>query len=133
MKLGQLLPSYWVVMRLVLLRRKTFILLRLIQLRFTSSITLDSTLFGCLNGLWYCSSTFYSEELVALCVKKTFIVRVSVFIVLSMQVEHVKQRCLPNALNYPMLEEYNFRNDYVNIEIMLINIISRTADLTIDE
>lgn len=30
------------------------------------------------------------------------------------QVEHVKQRCLPNALNYPMLEEYDFRNDNVN-------------------
>ncbi|KAI9070919.1 hypothetical protein K1719_047120 [Acacia pycnantha] len=27
------------------------------------------------------------------------------------QVENVKQRCLPNALNYPMLEEYDFRND----------------------
>lgn len=30
------------------------------------------------------------------------------------QVEIVKQRCLPNALNYPMLEEYDFRNDTVN-------------------
>lgn len=30
------------------------------------------------------------------------------------QVENVKQRCLPNALNYPMLEEYDFRNDTVN-------------------
>ncbi|ONK55641.1 uncharacterized protein A4U43_UnF590 [Asparagus officinalis] len=29
-------------------------------------------------------------------------------------VENVKQRCLPNALNYPMLEEYDFRNDTVN-------------------
>ncbi|KAK1405102.1 Glutamate receptor [Heracleum sosnowskyi] len=29
------------------------------------------------------------------------------------QVENVKQRCLPNALNYPMLEEYDFRNDTV--------------------
>jgi DNA excision repair protein ERCC-3 len=28
-------------------------------------------------------------------------------------VENVKQRCLPNALNYPMLEEYDFRNDNV--------------------
>ncbi|KAL2924692.1 General transcription and DNA repair factor IIH helicase subunit XPB1 [Bienertia sinuspersici] len=27
------------------------------------------------------------------------------------QVENVKQRCLPNALNYPMLEEYDFKND----------------------
>ncbi|KAI3945033.1 hypothetical protein MKW92_001085 [Papaver armeniacum] len=26
----------------------------------------------------------------------------------------VKERCLPNALNYPMLEEYDFRNDTVN-------------------
>lgn len=34
--------------------------------------------------------------------------------------EHVKQRCLPNALNYPMLEEYDFRNDtvsYKNLEL----------------
>lgn len=31
-----------------------------------------------------------------------------------MQVENVKQRCLPNALNYPMLEEYDFRNDTVS-------------------
>ncbi|KAG5029979.1 hypothetical protein JHK87_013493 [Glycine soja] len=30
------------------------------------------------------------------------------------QVENVKQRCLPNALNYPMLEEYDFRNDTVS-------------------
>ena len=27
------------------------------------------------------------------------------------QVENVKQRCLPNALSYPMLEEHDFRND----------------------
>lgn len=33
------------------------------------------------------------------------------------QVEHVKQRCLPNALNYPMLEEYDFRNDTVNPDL----------------
>ena len=31
-----------------------------------------------------------------------------------MQVEHVKARCLPGGLNYPMLEEYDFRNDTVN-------------------
>ena len=30
------------------------------------------------------------------------------------QVENVKQRCLPNALNYPVLEEYDFKNDTVN-------------------
>jgi DNA excision repair protein ERCC-3 len=30
------------------------------------------------------------------------------------QVEHVKERCLPGGLNYPMLEEYDFRNDDVN-------------------
>jgi DNA excision repair protein ERCC-3 len=30
------------------------------------------------------------------------------------QVEHVKQRCLqPGELCYPMLEEYDFRNDTV--------------------
>ncbi|KAL0408171.1 UNVERIFIED_CONTAM: General transcription and DNA repair factor IIH helicase subunit XPB1 [Sesamum radiatum] len=33
------------------------------------------------------------------------------------QVENVKQRCLPNALNYPMLEEYDFRNDTVNPDL----------------
>ncbi|CAN1300645.1 General transcription and DNA repair factor IIH helicase subunit XPB1, partial [Linum perenne] len=33
------------------------------------------------------------------------------------QVENVKQRCLPNALNYPMLEEYDFRNDPMNPDI----------------
>ncbi|GJP33515.1 hypothetical protein CLOM_g18048 [Closterium sp. NIES-68] len=33
------------------------------------------------------------------------------------QVERVKQRCLPNALNYPMLEEYDFRNDSVNPDV----------------
>uniref|UniRef100_A0A453FBX1 Helicase XPB/Ssl2 N-terminal domain-containing protein n=1 Tax=Aegilops tauschii subsp. strangulata TaxID=200361 RepID=A0A453FBX1_AEGTS len=32
----------------------------------------------------------------------------------SAQVENVKQRCLPNALNFPMLEEYDFRNDTVS-------------------
>ncbi|XP_068655757.1 general transcription and DNA repair factor IIH helicase/translocase subunit XPB1-like [Aristolochia californica] len=32
-------------------------------------------------------------------------------------VESVKQRCLPNALNYPMLEEYDFRNDTVNPDL----------------
>ncbi|KAG5017577.1 hypothetical protein JHK85_023713 [Glycine max] len=31
------------------------------------------------------------------------------------QLENVKQRCLPNALNYPMLEEYDFRNDTVHV------------------
>ncbi|KAL8159010.1 hypothetical protein V2J09_000547 [Rumex salicifolius] len=34
-----------------------------------------------------------------------------------LQVESVKQRCLPNALNYPMLEEYDFRNDTVNPDL----------------
>ena len=32
----------------------------------------------------------------------------------ALQVEHVKARCLPGGLNYPMLEEYDFRNDTVN-------------------
>lgn len=32
-------------------------------------------------------------------------------------VENVKQRCLPNELNYPMLEEYDFRNDTVNPDL----------------
>ncbi|VAH63008.1 unnamed protein product [Triticum turgidum subsp. durum] len=35
----------------------------------------------------------------------------------SNQVENVKQRCLPNALNFPMLEEYDFRNDTVNPDL----------------
>lgn len=30
------------------------------------------------------------------------------------RVEHVKSRCLPGALNYPMLEEYDFRGDSNN-------------------
>ena len=30
------------------------------------------------------------------------------------QVEHVKSRCLPGGLNYPMLEEYDFRGDSHN-------------------
>ncbi|CAN7051656.1 unnamed protein product, partial [Brassica rapa subsp. trilocularis] len=33
------------------------------------------------------------------------------------QVEIVKQRCLPSELNYPMLEEYDFRNDNVNPDL----------------
>ncbi|XVE64808.1 hypothetical protein DITRI_Ditri07aG0131700 [Diplodiscus trichospermus] len=34
----------------------------------------------------------------------------------TLQVENVKQQCLPNALNYPMLE-YDFRNDTVNPDL----------------
>ncbi|GKB28737.1 DNA repair helicase XPB1 [Tanacetum coccineum] len=33
------------------------------------------------------------------------------------QVENVKQRCLPNALNYPLLEEYDFHNDTINPDV----------------
>ncbi|PWA54425.1 DNA repair helicase [Artemisia annua] len=33
------------------------------------------------------------------------------------QVENVKERCLPNALNYPLLEEYDFRNDTINPDV----------------
>ncbi|XP_004308733.1 PREDICTED: DNA repair helicase XPB2-like [Fragaria vesca subsp. vesca] len=33
------------------------------------------------------------------------------------KVEHVKQRCLPDCLNYPMLEEYDFNNDTVNPDL----------------
>ena len=36
---------------------------------------------------------------------------------MDMQVEHVKQRCLPGGLNYPMLEEYDFRNDTQNPDL----------------
>ena len=35
------------------------------------------------------------------------------------QVERVKERCLPDALNYPMLEEYDFRNDARNPDLAL--------------
>ena len=35
------------------------------------------------------------------------------------QVEHVKARCLPGGLNYPMLEEYDFRNDTVNPDLAI--------------
>lgn len=38
---------------------------------------------------------------------------------LRMQVEHVKQRCLPGGLNYPMLEEYDFRNDTQNPDLSI--------------
>lgn len=44
------------------------------------------------------------------------------------QVESVKKRCLPNALNYPMLEEYDFRNDTVNPDLdieLKVNAIPR--------
>ena len=33
------------------------------------------------------------------------------------QVEHVKARCLPHALNYPMMEEYDFANDTANKDL----------------
>ena len=33
------------------------------------------------------------------------------------QVENVKQRFLPNNLNYLMLEEYDFRNDTINPDL----------------
>ena len=36
------------------------------------------------------------------------------FEVEAKQVEKVKQRCLPEGLNFPMLEEYDFKNDKVN-------------------
>ncbi|XP_042393456.1 general transcription and DNA repair factor IIH helicase subunit XPB1-like isoform X2 [Zingiber officinale] len=36
---------------------------------------------------------------------------------INFEVENVKQRCLPNALNYPMLEEYNVHNDIVNPDL----------------
>lgn len=38
---------------------------------------------------------------------------------MSVQVEHVKQRCLPGGLNYPMLEEYDFRNDTQNPDLSI--------------
>ena len=34
-----------------------------------------------------------------------------------MQAEKVKKVCLPAGLNYPMLEEYDFRNDTANADI----------------
>ena len=36
------------------------------------------------------------------------------FEIQASQVEHVKARCLPGGLNYPMLEEYDFRGDTTN-------------------
>eukprot|EP00210_Caulerpa_lentillifera_P006964 g6659.t1 len=39
------------------------------------------------------------------------------FEIISSKVEKVKQRCLPNELNYPMLEEYDFRNDEINANL----------------
>lgn len=38
---------------------------------------------------------------------------------LERQVEHVKARCLPGQLNYPMLEEYDFRNDTANPDMSI--------------
>jgi hypothetical protein len=38
---------------------------------------------------------------------------------LAAQVEHVKQRLLPGGLNYPMLEEYDFRNDTANPDLAI--------------
>ena len=35
----------------------------------------------------------------------------------GLQVEHVKQRCLPGGLNYPMLEEYDYKHDTVNPDL----------------
>lgn len=40
--------------------------------------------------------------------------------IINYQVENVKQRCLPNELNYPMLEEYDFRNDTVSLTSSLL-------------
>mmetsp|Transcript_11033 Transcript_11033/g.28299 ORF Transcript_11033/g.28299 Transcript_11033/m.28299 type:complete len:786 (+) Transcript_11033:231-2588(+) len=36
-----------------------------------------------------------------------------------MQVEHVKQRCLPGGLNLPLLEEYDYQNDSINPDIAI--------------
>lgn len=36
------------------------------------------------------------------------------FEIQASKVEHVKQRCLPGGLNYPMLEEYDFKGDTIN-------------------
>lgn len=57
--------------------------------------------------------------------KKTHFVtpNLTIFLSLSPQVERVKQECLPDKLNYPMLEEYDFRNDTVLISIFLIHTI----------
>ncbi|KAL4441851.1 hypothetical protein ABPG77_003767 [Micractinium sp. CCAP 211/92] len=35
------------------------------------------------------------------------------------KVENVKERCLPDALNYPMLEEYDFKNDTHNPDLAI--------------
>ena len=31
----------------------------------------------------------------------------------------MKQRCLPGGLNYPMLEEYDFKNDTMNPDLAI--------------
>lgn len=37
-------------------------------------------------------------------------------------VERVKERCLPSGLNYPMLEEYDFRNDSTNPDVAFMDL-----------
>jgi len=44
---------------------------------------------------------------------------VHAFEVQSDQVERVKQRCLPGGLNYPMLEEYDFKHDTQNADLSI--------------
>ena len=36
------------------------------------------------------------------------------------KVEHVKSRCLPGGLNFPLLEEYDFRNDATNPDLDIV-------------
>ncbi|KAI3963795.1 hypothetical protein MKW98_029905 [Papaver atlanticum] len=60
-----------------------------------------------------CSSTNYDYELLVKGIIKSEKEKYA-FELKPDQVGIVKERCLPNALNYPMLEEYDFRNDTVN-------------------
>ena len=46
-----------------------------------------------------------------------YAVWVSEIMLQQTQVERVKERCLPDALNYPMLEEYDFKNDTQNPDL----------------
>ena len=42
-----------------------------------------------------------------------------VSLTLCVQVEHVKARCLPGGLNFPMLEEYDFKHDTHNADLAI--------------
>ncbi|KAL6130422.1 hypothetical protein ACLB2K_068801 [Fragaria x ananassa] len=59
------------------------------------------------------SDLLNEQELATVADKKV----IQAFEVDPTKVEDVKQHCLPDSLNYPMLEEYDFRNDTVNPDL----------------